>query len=210
MQYRTENGESLHSKASLAQAIANQRSRLKNEIMALSEKQLSSCHLEELVSHFSDKYSITIPLLDESNITPTRAEVDIDQSEDPRRVFLGGPRLVKGTAITISVPYTGDTEVFRMHASQHVMNYPIGYLSAHSIAFVCRGTHLDPQQVRREFDTWVAVIKQHLDGMRTELGNFNEAIKLEISKALNERLEKLKRDEALLSGLGFAQPIPPT
>lgn len=198
-----DNQEAFHSKASMRQLMELQRQAMHDAVRALPEQQLKPAATDKLIESLADKYSINIPVLDEENPSPARREVDIDMARDPRRSFMGGPGIVKGTEITISVAFTGDAEIFRWHASSHTMSYPRGHIGKTSITFSTRGQNLDASQVRAEFDRWLVVIKQHLQGMKTELGNFNEAIKAEITTAINARLEKIKRDDDLLSGLGF-------
>lgn len=192
-----------HSEASLYQVVEHQRRKLREEIARLTERELKASPLDGLVGALAFKYSINVPILDETNPSPARREVDLDASRDPRREFLGGPVMLKGTEIAISVPYSGDREMFRFHPSNHVVNYPIGVLGDKAIIFTRQGANLDAALVRREFDAWLAIIKEHLDGMRKELGNFNDAIKSEIANAINARLGKIKRDDDLLGGLGF-------
>lgn len=195
--------EQFHSKKSMREAMVLHRRAFSDEVQALSEQRLKAPGKDKLIENLAHKYSINIPVLDAENPSPARREVDIEMRRDARYPFTGGPSVVKGTEIMISVPYAGDEEVFRWHASAHVMSYPRGHIGKTSITFSARGQNLDASQVRAEFDRWLAVINQHLQGMKIELGNFNEAIKAEIATAINAHLEKIKRDDELLSGLGF-------
>ena len=202
------NEEAFHSKASIYQAIEAQRRALQADINSLSEHSLRSKTPEEVVPSLSAKFSINIPTLDESSITPSRRDVDIDVSRDPSRIAFHIQRqaIVKGTEITIAVPFEGDAEIFQLHASNHTMDYPRGRIDHGRIVFTRQGERLDAAQVRREFDTWIGRIKEHLNGMRNELGSFNDTIKTEIAAAVAARLNKFKRDDDLLGGLGFSSP----
>jgi hypothetical protein len=202
MRYPTDE-EPLHAKVSVYQMMDHHRRSFLDEIETLSEQKLKTTLRDQLIASLAGKYSINIPILDGSNPSPARHEVDIDASRDPMRSFMGGPAVVKGTEITISVPFTGDVEAFRMHASSHTMSYPLARVGKTAVTFSRKGTNLDPGRIRNEFDAWLATIKEHLDGMRRELGNFNEAIKADIGRAVDARLEKFKRDDDLLGSLGF-------
>jgi len=83
------------------------------------------------------------------------------------------------------------------------MEYPRGRIGPSEGVFRKQGTNLDGAQVRREFDDWLAAIKRHLAGMTQELGGFNNALIGEALTALNARAAKFRRDDELLSGLGF-------
>ncbi len=201
--------EPLHSKGSIYQATDLQRRAMQQEIAGLSGPQLKTAPIDQLAASLAEKYSINIPILDEANAAPAQHEVDINVSRDPMRRFGGGSGIMKGTEITITVPYTGDAKAFRMHASSHTVDYPLGRIGKVSIMFSRRGVDLDAGRVRQEFDAWIATIKKHLEGMRHELGNFNEALKAEATTAVNTRIEKLRRDDDLLGGLGFGGPKKP-
>jgi hypothetical protein len=193
----------LHCNVSVGDMVRHHREILRKEVSGLSIQRLKNTPTDKIISSLSDQLSINIPVLDISNPVPATREFDINRSGHHDYEFVGGPRMVKGTEITITVPYTGDTEAFRMHASSHTMDYPMGRVDEKTITFSKRGQQLDGQQVRREFDAWIGTINTHLDGMRKELGDFNTKIEKEVTDAINVRLEKIKQDESLLDGLGF-------
>ena len=202
MRHPTEE-EHLHRNASVGQMMELHRRTMQEEVRSLSEHQIKTTPTDKLVASLTDKFSINIPDLDDSNPSVYKREIDIDMSRRHQYDFVGGPAVVKGTEVTISVPYTGDMGAFRMHAGSHTMDYPLARLSDNAVTFSRRGANLDPAQLRGQFDAWLATIKQHLAGMRAELGNFNAALGTEIASAINARFEKIQRDDDLLGGLGF-------
>lgn len=207
---RTE--EAFHSKASIYQAMQHQRQLMQQEINNLPEAQIRSASVDQLAREIAEKFSINIPVIDEAAAKPDVQDVDIDISRDPmhRSFYSGHGGTVKGTEITITTPFKGDAEIFRFHASSHTMDYPRGYIGDTSIIFARKGQNLDGPQVRREYDGWLATIKQHLAGMRQELGNFNVQLLSESTAQVNTRIEKFKRDTDLVAGLGFGTPQVPS
>ncbi len=199
--------EPLHLRASISQAMEHQRRAMRDEINGLREDQVTA-QPESLSALIASRFSINIPVLDDAAIHPNRRDVDIDVSHDPTRLafHLGRPAVAKGTEITISVPFQGDAEIFRLHASSHTMEYPRGRIGEGAVTFTRRAPNFSAAEVRREFDRWLAAIKGHLDGMRKELGNFNESLKAEARATIQARIDKFKRDDDLLGGLGFGIP----
>ncbi|MGH7093041.1 MAG: hypothetical protein ACREFB_05850 [Stellaceae bacterium] len=202
---RTSDEEAFHVKGTIAQVMQYQRQQMRDEINRIPETKLKSASVDQLAEEMAEKFSINIPVLDESAVRPASREVDIDFSGDPysRAYHTGRGGVQKGTEIGISVPYQGDAEVFRFHASSHTMDYPRGRIEGSEIVFRRRGANLDAGQVRRDFDGWLAAIKQHLTQMTQELGDFNNTLIGEASNALNARMTKFQRDDQLLAGLGF-------
>jgi hypothetical protein len=202
------NEEPLHAKGNISQAMQLQRQRMRAEINRLPETRLKSESVEQLAEQMAKKFSINMPVLDETSIQPAQREVDIDFSQDrSRRAYYSGRGgIEKGTEISITVPFQGDPEVFRLHASSHTMEYPRGSIEPSAIVFRRQGANLDSAQVRQEFDDWLAAIKRHLAGMTQELGEVNNSLVAEALSTLNDRAAKLQRDDDLLSGLGFGTP----
>lgn len=205
---RDQNEEPFHSRGGIAQAMELQRRKMCEEINRLPESQLKSVEVNQLAEDIATKFDITIPLLDESSVKPSTREVEINSYNDPwsRSNYTGRGGIQTGTEISIFVSFTGDAEVFRLHASTHMMDYPRGTIEGSAIVFRRRGTNLDAAQVRRDFDEWLASIKRHLGGMAQELGDFNDKLVGEALTAFNTRAQKLQRDDELLSGLGFGSP----
>jgi hypothetical protein len=203
-----QNEEPFHIRASISQAMDLQRQRMREEINRFPEARLKSEPVEQLAEEIVKKFDINVPILDEASIQPARREVDIDFSRDPtRRAYYSGRGGVeKGTEISISVPFQGDAEVFRLHASSHTMEYPRGSIGPSMIVFRRQGANLDAARVRQEFDEWLAAIKRHLAGMTQELGGFNISLVAEALSVLKVRAAKFQRDDELLSGLGFGPP----
>jgi len=197
--------EAFHSKGSISQAMQMQRQAMQVAINHLQETYLKSMPLDKAAEDMAGKYAICIPVLDEGAIQPERREVDIDPSRNRTHLpyHSGRGAVVKGTEISISVPFQGDAEVFRLHASSYTIESPQGRIAGSAIVFRAQGTNLDPAQVRRQFDDWLAAIKRHLAGMSQELGAFNEILRGQAMTMLTARLDKLKRDDDLLTGLGF-------
>jgi hypothetical protein len=202
--------ENFHHKANMAQVMQHQRQQMRDAINRLAEAKLKTVPVEQLAEEIAAAFSINMPVLDETAIRPATREVDIDFSGDPssRAYYTGRGGIQKGTEISISVPFQGDAEVFRLHASSHTMEYPRGRIERSEIVFRKRGVNLDGSQVRREFDDWLAAIKRHLAGMTQELGGFNDGLIGEALSALNARTAKLQRDGDVLAGLGFGTPTP--
>jgi hypothetical protein len=199
--YRNE--EAFHSRGNISQAIELQRRAMQSEINGLAEANLKRQRPEQVVQALADKFSIIIPALDEGNIRPEKQGVDV---ELPNYFGERTRQVQKGTEISIAVPFRGDAEVFKLHASSHTIDYPRGTIEGSTIVFRRHGTNLDPAQVRRDFDQWLSAIKKHLAEMTQELGDFNNTLKTAAEAGIAARAAKLQRDDELLSGLGFNTP----
>src|SRR5258708_1090918 len=102
---RNQDDEPFHHKATIAQAMEHHRRTIRDEPNRFPEAKLKVVPLERLTQEMAEKFSINIPILDESAIQPSRREIDLDISRDPTRTAFrtGRGGIVKATEITIPV-----------------------------------------------------------------------------------------------------------
>jgi hypothetical protein len=152
----------------------------------------------ELVARFQ----LAVPELDEAGITVSSPrEVQIDVSRDFR--FGYGPQSVKGTEVVFSVPYTGDTEFFRVRPTSHTLNPPRAILEKDELGFPFRGIDLVGEQIRREFDGQFKSVKDFLSWQANDVKPFNGSLGNNALQAIAQRRDKLKRARTVVSSLGF-------
>jgi len=75
--------------------------------------------VDDWCDYFEQEYAVTAPRLRENEIVPDQTETDVDVSRDPNR-FIRDPSKpfhIKGTAITLHVPFDGDQELFKCRPS---------------------------------------------------------------------------------------------
>jgi hypothetical protein len=116
--------EYLFNKTDTSAYIEQMPRHLRKEIESEPEDYLLTASEVDLVRHYVSKYRLDVPKLDEDRIyIRDRGEVDIDVSGERARYFsTPGAHYMKGTQITIAVPFSGDVDLFKFHPSQFTMN----------------------------------------------------------------------------------------
>lgn len=160
--------------------------------------------LDELAEELASEFSLEPPEIDSENIEVDKREVDIDIGGDWDRYFSRpGPHLVKGTAIDVRVPFTGDRGMFRVRPSTFHHSPPRGQVRSGVIEFTISGTDLTTESVQAKIDGRLKTIQEFLDFQKQSIGKFPEQLHQFVYQALEHRQSKLKADDDLISGLGY-------
>ena len=94
----------------------NQRRSLQSEIDAIDGNRLLNTSVDDLCDYFEEKFRIDVPVLHEEQIVASQEETKIDVSQDPMRHIRdrSQPFYIKGTAVEVTVPFSGDSEAFKI------------------------------------------------------------------------------------------------
>jgi len=137
---------------------------LKNAVASAPES-FGSLSDQEVVDQFVRQFDIEIPALNESEMTMTEREVEIDVSGDPRRVFFdhSGPFYVKGTAVDVHIPFTGESIFFKVRPSTFSLSPPRGSIRGRELVIEFRfAVDVPPPDLKKSLHAVITDIKQQL------------------------------------------------
>lgn len=158
----------------------------------------------EIATELCEKYSLVPPTIDPDNISVKQREIDLDVSRDRMRSFGDGrPHYVKGTAIDVRLPFTGDPGMFNVKPNTWTTSIPRGSIEGNSVIFTISGTELSAEKVKANIESTVAEIQKWLDFQSDSARGFPEQLAQVVNQALEARKSKLGADSDLISGLGF-------
>ncbi len=181
--------------------IEQQQYRLSEHVGALTAADLNARPLEGLVDELCERYSLNVPVLREEAATASQQEVEL---ELPRRFTLGQPRLTRGLRVTIAVPFTGDRRILDLRPdSYEELPTPKGLVVGDTVLFAAEGANLAAEEVRADYDGWLALVNRHLEIHREKLGGFNQSLRPYAIDAINARIERLREHADLISKLGL-------
>ena len=183
----------------------HQRRSLQSEIDAIDENRLLNTSVDDLCDYFEDKFRINVPVLHEDRIVVSQEETKIDVSRDPMRVIRdrSRPFYIAGTVVEVTVPFSGDSEAFKIRPTTFTTTLPSGEVNNNSLVIRVVGTDLGPQQVRAEIDRRLGETTKYLEWLRANASGFNEKIRQLASEQLNRRGQKLLSNQSLVASLGF-------
>ena len=184
-----------------------QLKKLEEDIAGWDENRLPNTSVEDLCEYFVEEYRIDVPILDRDEITVDYQETQIDVSGDPMRLIIdrSQPVYVSGTKIEITVPFTGDAEVFKFRLLAYELNPPPprGTIRDGILTFSVTGTNLETDEVRKEIDWTLESINNYLTNLRTNAETLNHELGSTARQRIEQRREKLLADQKLVSSLGF-------
>ncbi len=110
--------------------IEQRKAQLKELVRQVPASELEDASLPERVV---SPLLVEIPVLDEAAKYAESREVDVDVSRDPMRMIPdpSRPFYVKGTEITVVIPFKGDPRAFQIHPTSYDLSPPFGYVHDH-------------------------------------------------------------------------------
>jgi hypothetical protein len=178
--------------ATIHDVVAHLREKLRSAIDAVPAAELRAQPLEDIVSSVVDQFRLDVPLLDRPKTYQLENEaIDIDVSRDPRRFFASpGPHYVKGTALRVAIPFTGDPQLFRYGTTHY--NGPIpGDVVGQTVVLTFQGEEADGEAARREFESTAERIQNALEMVRGHTTEWNQRLPGEVRERLSDRLKKM-------------------
>jgi hypothetical protein len=177
---------------------------MRQEIADLSADQVLSVSVDDLCDHFCAKYSIEVPVLLEDKIIADQHEVEIDVSGDPGRHWsTAGPHYLRGVEISVTVPFTGDKDVFFISPNVWMSMPPHADVEQSSIIIRRSGVDLTADQVRSEVNAEIAQISGHLRNLALLVEPYNNTLRDMARQMIEARRNKLLKDQNLVAALGF-------
>jgi hypothetical protein len=164
-----ERGDHLFFQADSFAVQEHQRTEMEAGITSMDGNRLLNTNVDDLVSYFAENHRIDVPLLDEVNMSVDQREARRDVSGDSSRMayFTGqGPVHVTGTEVFVEVPFSGNSQMFKVRPSTYDSGPPRGEVRANAILFRFWSDNPQPEKLRSELDRWLADVKRYLQWQR--------------------------------------------
>ena len=203
----TRENDLLFAKYDLREVLENQTRTMFGDIDALDGGRLLSRSADVWADELTAKYSIAPLALDETGITVDQQEADVNVSNDFGRAIFDRSRSfhIKGVCISFFVPFTGDEELFFCQPSSYTLNPPYGRVDGKALVVTFTRTDHDPAAVKAEFERQLGSIKGYLETIVRDLEAFNAGLRSAAKIRLERRMEKVRKDQALVADLGYPQ-----
>jgi hypothetical protein len=156
----------------------NLRDATVREIDGLDNEYVLKASPTELEQYYVDKVRVTPLSLDAAGYyIDSQETAQIDVTGDFRRATFGpGPHYIKGTAIAVAVPYTGDPQLWRLRASTYSLSgYPELDVRDDVVVFSCRfpDDSPEPERLKTEIDRTVQSLKEAVGHLASNVDNHN-------------------------------------
>ncbi len=185
--------EYLFCKCDLSGSLRNQlETVIPKEVDSISEKAFKLTSVDDLVAHIASKMEVEPLTINEANATRSQRETKVDVGRDPRVVNIhGGSIFVDGVEVTVSIPFSGQSELWGMRPNVIGMNLPKGKVERHRINLVFA---MRNERVKSELPT---DLKQTLESIRKHLSLQREMIEQHnrrLPEVVRQHVERRKRN----------------
>ena len=190
---------------------AHRRATLK-AIDDVESQELQQRPIEDVVAELVQKYRLDMPVLDRaSTVQLETEEVEIDVSNDPHRMIIPGrgPYVVKGSRVSIAIPFTGDPDLFKFGNAPYPYGNPIvGDVDDQHVILSYESEHPDAQRIKADFDGRAEQIEHVLSMGRGRTEEWNRELERIVPERLSARKGKLAQANSLSLGFPAAQRKP--
>ena len=189
----------------LRATIENQGRHLANEINSLNENEVLNTSHEDMNNYLVEKYRINPLVIDESGIQIDHGDAQIDVSGDHRRGIIdrSKPFHITGTRVTLYVPFTGDSELFKCQPSTFSSYTPRAGVRNSELIFTYNVTAERRSSVEGTFRRDLEQTQAYVEWINTDVADFNGRLGDRASQLLNSRRDKLLSDRDLIAEIGF-------
>lgn len=200
--------------AQLSDGLRAHNSVISQRVQAVAESVMRAVGDAELVEQLAQDLAI-IPLrLDRERQKMQREEIQVDVTGDPRRMgFPDGRRLlIPGIRVTVSIPYVGDEQLWKLQPSTYRLSSPRGNVRAERGAdrgvldIVIEQPADEPlEQIKAELDRRVEEIGFFIDSQTRDLNGLDGQVRRHIAAALIDRRSRLAKHDGLSELLGIPE-----
>lgn len=183
----------------------SQLQEMRKAVEAMDGNRLLNTSVDDLTSHFEQKFQIEIPTLLTDEIIVDQREAKIDISQDQNRMIRdrSKPVHITGTEIEVEIPFTGEAEAFKIQPTAYTMSPPRAEVRGNVLALRIVGTNLNADGVRSDIDRTVNEIQNHLSTLRGNVAGLKTQLQNQVRSTIESRRQKLLADRNLVGGLGF-------
>jgi hypothetical protein len=122
----------------------HQQKLIRDEILSFDAQRILTSSLDDLCDYFAQKYALPVPQLQKEHAQADQQEREIDVSGDRSRYWNSpGPHYVRGTEISLAIPFSGDPEFFKIQPNTCTNNPPLAEIRGQTL--ILRVTWYQPR-----------------------------------------------------------------
>ena len=184
---------------------AHQLQEMRKAIEAMDGNRLLNTSVDDLTTHFEQRYLVEIPTLLPDDIAVDQRETKLDVSRDQSRMIFdrSRPFHITGTEIEVEVPFIGEAQAFSVQPTTWTSSPPRAEVRGNALLIRIVGTSLTAESVRSEIDRTLKEINDHLATLRGNAAGLKAQLPGQARSTIESRRQKLLADRSLVGGLGF-------
>lgn len=189
----------------LRQVLESHAAEMRQEVERLDGNRLLNTALADLADYLVKKYTLSVPVLYLDQMVADHQETQVDVRYDSDRWIddKSRPFYIPGQRIEISVPFTGEEELFYCRASTATFNPPRALIKNNAVVLVIEIAHDVQKDLRGEIDRTIASIEQHLTWTKVDVQGFNNGLLATATQTIEHRRNRLLQNQGRVASLGI-------
>jgi len=179
---------------------------LKREVEGFEDNYLLNVSELKLQQYLISEYSLESPEIieDEIYVIGTK-DVDITLGRDITRGFFDqdSEKKIKGSQITIGIPFRGDAILFDYRPSTFNYNPPRAEVHDTELHLIYKGIDFDSENLKSIYNRDVGGIKKYLDWIKKDVDSFNQSLPFFCKQIIETRKRKLNNIQKAVENLGL-------
>lgn len=205
---------SLFAHAHLSDALRAHSANIAKRVQLISESVIRARPDAEMIEELAEELQIVPLVLNRAGAKMVREEIQIDVRGDPRRDIFdqGRPILIPGIKVVVSVPYTGDKELWQLQPSSYQLSGPKGTIHPNpgsdsgELDLAFKQPSDEPlDQIKTALDRRLNDIEFFLNSQARDLEGFGSQLRNQIASAITDRRSRLTKHDSLSSLLGIPE-----
>lgn len=187
-------------------ALQQQKVKLQEEINGLGRDYILKVSEEDLCKSLVDKYTVEIPKLHDEKLhalEPQDAEIDVRGRFDYAVIDNDEPHYVKGTSLTIAIPFEGEEQLFNFRPSAVTSYFPRGRIINNEIHLTYNDVNMKPEDVKKLYENDLRIIRQHLQSISSNVEQHNKSLEPKIRELISQRKDKILKEQNMVASLGI-------
>ena len=195
-----------YKKGDIYDTLQHQKVKLQEEVNRLGRDYILKVSEQDLCKSLVNKYTIEIPKLRDENLhalEPGDTQIDVRHRPDYAVFDTSRPHYVKGTSLTIVIPFEGEEELFHFMPSAVASYFPRGTIVDNEIHLTYEDVNMKPESVKSTYENDVRIIKQHLRSIASNVEQHNNSLEPKIRELITQRKDKILKEKDMVASLGI-------
>lgn len=190
--------EYLFHESDLSSALEAHGRKVQEKVDSLSRDRILTADIDDLVTEIVKEMSVESLLINENGMKHDKEEIKIDVAGWPDRFTWGnGPCLIPGIRVMVSLPFTGDSVLWRLRPNTFSSILPHGTVrgSVLEMTFECP-VDVAGEKIKPELEENLKTIRAYVGWQKDTVAQFNAALDGRVRSAIQGRQQRLgKQDE---------------
>ena len=204
----------------LSDTLACQGSKIEGIVDSIPKDQLLCTPIDDLVDNIVSQLYIDPLTIYEDRMVRDEQEIKMDVSGLPGRFSFGdGPLIVPGIQVVVSLPFTGESNLWQLGTNVFGPIPPYGIIRGSNLEMVFKCPKDRPLEgIKRDLDENLGRIKENILRQNTSIAEFNKSLSGRIRTTIEDRKQRLAKYDKLTDILNIPlkhspnapkiQPIP--